>query len=84
MEKEELQKLFGEFLAKYDIKKQEAVWKRQSEAFRQFCAELYPVKVTQLFLWREKTYQLWVSCKSRNTQFSPSKPIILNSRSYVK
>jgi len=35
-------------------------------------------------LRREKTYQLWISYKSRNTQFSPSKPIVSNSRSYVK
>jgi hypothetical protein len=39
MEKGELQKLFGEFLVKYDVGKHEAVWKRQSEIFRQFWSD---------------------------------------------
>ncbi|MFZ2970217.1 MAG: hypothetical protein WA063_03660, partial [Minisyncoccia bacterium] len=36
MKKEEITKLFNEFIAEYNSEKYEQIWKKQSEEFRQF------------------------------------------------
>ena len=36
MKKEEITKLFNNFLTEYNFEKHEQVWKKQSEEFRQF------------------------------------------------